>query len=76
MDNNICMKIANEVCDNLIELWKNNKTKNKNIIDLFNQLLDKKYSDNKYLILSYIPEILSKRGYEIVNSEFFELKKY
>lgn len=76
MDNEIYIKIANEISDKLIELWKTNKTKDKKILELYKELLDEKYHDIQYLILSYIPERLSIKGYEIVNTEFFELKKY
>ena len=76
MENDLHIKLANKISDELISLWKNNKTKNKSIINLFNELLDDKYKDIKYSILSYIPEVLSVRGYEIVDSENFELKKY
>jgi hypothetical protein len=76
MKNDLHIKLANKISDELISLWKNNKTKNKSIINLFNELLDDKYEDIKYSILSYIPEVLSVRGYEIVDSENFELKKY
>lgn len=61
---------------NLFFYGKIKKTKKKKIIDLYNELLDEKYKDMHYLILSYIPERLSVKGYEIVNSEYFELKKY
>ena len=76
MENDLHIKLANKISDELISLWKNNKTKNKSIINLFNELLDDKYKGIKYSILSYIPEVLSVRGYEIVDSENFELKKY
>lgn len=76
MDNELYIKIADEISDKLIELWKTNKTKNKKILELYKELLDEKYNNVQYLILSYIPERLSTKGYEIVNTEFFELKKY
>lgn len=76
MDNEIYIKEADRISDELINLWKHNKTENKKIIDLYNELLNDKYNDIKYLILSYIPERLSIKGYEIVNSKYFELKKY
>ena len=76
MDNKTYIKEADRISDELIKLWKHNKTKNKKIIELYNELLNTKYSDIKYLVLSYIPERLSVKGYEIVNSEYFELKKY
>lgn len=76
MDNELCIKIADEISDKLISLWKNKQTNNKNIMDLYNQILDEKYKENQYYILSYVPERLSIKGYEIVNSNNFELKKY
>jgi len=76
MDNEIYIKLADSISDQLISLWQNKKTKNKKIIDLYNELLDDKYKDMQYLILSYIPERLSVKGYEIVNCQYFELKKY
>lgn len=76
MDNELYIKLADEISDKLISLWKQNKTKNKKIIDLYNEILDKEYKDIQYIILTYIPERLSIKGYEIVNSDFFELKKY
>ena len=76
MDNELCIKIAEEISDKLISLWKNKQTNNKNIMDLYNQILDEKYKENQYYILSYVPERLSIKGYEIVNSNNFELKKY
>lgn len=76
MDNELCIKLADEISDKLIELWKKHQTENKNIMDLYNQLLDEQYKDSQYYILSYIPERLSKKGYEIINSNSFDLKKY
>lgn len=76
MDNELYIKLADEISDKLIYLWKNKKTQNKNIIELYNDLLDKKYKDIQYNILSYIPGRLSIKGYEIINSNYFDLKKY
>ena len=76
MDNKLYIDLADSISDQLISLWKENKTKNKKIIDLYNELLDEEYKDMQYVILSYIPERLSVKGYDIVNSEYFELKKY
>lgn len=76
MENEIYIKIADEICDELINLWKNNKVKNRKIIDLYNEILEQKYKDKQCIILSYVPERLAVKGYEIVNSEFFELEKY
>lgn len=76
MGNEIFIKIADEISEELILLSKNKKCKTKSIIELYNELLDEKYHEYKYCILSYIPERLSVKGYEIVNSNKFELKKY
>lgn len=76
MDNDLHIKLANRICDELIYLWKNNKTKNKSIIELFNELLEEEYRDIQYSVLSYIPEKLSVKGYEIIDSDNFKLKKY
>lgn len=76
MDNELYIEIADEISDKLIELWKTNKTKDKKILELYKELLDEKYNDIQYFVLSYIPERLSIKGYEIVNTNFFELKKY
>ena len=45
-------------------------------IDLYNELLTEEDKEIQYIILTYVPERLSVKGYEIVNSEFFELEKY
>lgn len=76
MDINLCIKLADSISDQLILLWKNNKTNNKSIIELYNELLDEKYKSMNSLILTYIPERLAVKGYEIVNSNNFQLKKY
>ena len=76
MDNEKYIKIANQISNQLISLWKNDKTNNKNVIDLYNELLDERYKPYKLQILSYIPERLSSKGYVIVNSNNFELEKY
>ena len=76
LDHKIYMKKAEEICDQLFILAKNNQTKHKTLIELYSGLLDKESEEDKYLILSYIPECLSRKGYEITNSEYFEIKKY
>ena len=76
MDNEIYIKRADLISDELISLWKNNKTKKKKFIDLYNELLTEEDKEIQYIILTYVPERLSVKGYEIVNSEFFELEKY
>lgn len=76
MEQDIYIEIANEISDKLISLNNDKQTKEKNIVELYNELLDKKYQEYRYDILSYIPKQLAVKGYEIVNSEHFELKKY
>lgn len=76
MDNNLCIKIADEISDKLILLCQNNKTENKGVIELYNELLDDKYKKYRNDILLYIPGRLAAKGYEIVNSNNFQLKKY
>jgi len=76
MDNEMYKKIADDISDQMISLYKNNKTKNKNIIDLYKELLDEKYKKYQTEILTYIAESLSIKGYVIENSDNFELRKY
>lgn len=76
MDNEMYIKIADQITNKLISLCKNNKTNNKSVIELYNELLDEKYKPYKSQILSYIPERLSAKGYVIENSNNFQLKKY
>lgn len=76
MNIDLCIKLADSISDKLILLCKNNKTNNKSILELYNELLDNKYKNMSNYILAYIPERLAVKGYEIVNSSNFELKKY
>lgn len=76
MNNYLYIKEADRISEELIKISNQNKSNDKKIIEIYNELLDNKYSNIKYLILSYIPERLSVKGYEIVNSEIFKLKKY
>lgn len=76
MNHDMYAKVANDICDNLINLCLKNKIQNKSLIELFDKLLDEKYSDYRLNILSYIPEQLAKKGYEIVDTNKFEIKKY
>jgi len=75
MEQDIYIKIADEISDKLI-LLSSKETKEKSIIEIYNKLLEKKYEKYRYEILSYIPKQLAIKGYEIVNSKYFELKKY
>ena len=76
MDNEKCKKIADKISEQLIILYKKNQTNNKSIIELYNELLEEKYTPYKSEILSYIAERLSAKGYVITNSNNFELEKY
>lgn len=76
MNNDLCAKIANEISDKLIYLCINKKTKNKSILELYNELLDEKYYEYKINILPYIPDQLARKGYEIIDSENFDIRKY
>lgn len=76
MRNELFVKVADEISDKLIMISENRKATDKSIIQLFKELLDDKYLEYQFEILSYIPERLSVKGYEIVNSSKFELKKY
>ena len=76
MEQDIYIKVADEISNKLISLSKNKKAKEKTILEIYNELLEKKYQEYHYDILSYIPGRLATKGYEIVNSDYFELKKY
>ena len=47
-----------------------------NFLEDRKELLEEKYKDYHYDILSYIPGRLAVKGYEIVNANYFALKKY
>lgn len=74
--NHYYIKIANDISDKLINLCLNNKTENKSLIELYNMLLDKKYYEYKSTIFPYVPDQLAFKGYEIVNTDIFAIKKY
>lgn len=76
MNQDICIKIADEISEQLISLCNNKMTQEKTIIELYNELLEPIHQEYYHDILSYIPERLAVKGYEIVNSNYFELKKY
>lgn len=76
MDNERYIKIASEITEKLISICKKDKTNEKSIMELYNELLEEKYKPYRNDILAYIPEQLSIRGYEIVSSNPFSLKKY
>ncbi len=76
MNEEIFTKIASKISNQLIRLWQQGQTKNKTVIELYHELLDSKYYEKRYHILSYIPEQLAIKGYEIVDNDHFELRKY
>lgn len=76
MSQEMCSKIADEISEQLISLCHNKKVHQKTILELYSELLEPQYQEYHYDILSYIPERLAVKGYEIVNSSYFELKKY
>lgn len=73
MENKV-LKEAEIVSKKIISLWENNKLVNKGIIGICDELIKDKKLRNKVLV--YIPSILAKKGYEIVDANNFELKKY
>ena len=68
------LKEAEEVSEKIISLWQNDEIKNKSIIDVCNELIVDR--EMCYKVLVYIPSILAKKGYEIVDADDLELKKY
>ncbi len=76
MDYDTCTEIANKICDKLISLCRTKKTQGKSLIQLCDELLDKKYAQYRMNIFPYVPDQLAHKGYEIVNAEHFEIKKY
>ena len=76
MDQEMCMKIADDITNKLIKLCRTKKVKNKTILQVYSELLEEKYKDYHCDILSYIPGRLAVKGYEIVNANYFALKKY
>lgn len=76
MNQHEIMEISEAISDKLINVWKEGKTKDKKLLDLYNGFLEEKHKEYKTDILSYIPKILAVRGYVIVNNEYFQLEKY
>ena len=56
----------------LIKIKKSNYT----FVELFNTLTKNRNKEEKLMILTYIPKVLAEKGYEIVNKDNFELRKY
>lgn len=76
MSQDTIIKIADEISDQLILLCQKGKVEEKTILELYDELLEPQYKKYHNDILSYISERLAVKGYEIVNSNYFELKKY
>lgn len=76
MKQDIYIKIADEISDRLISLNNQKETIEKSIIELYDELLTEEYKKYRYDVLSYIPKQLAIKGYEIVNEDYFRLKKY
>ena len=58
----MCMKIADDITNKLIKLCRTKKVKNKTILQVYSELLEEKYKDYHYDILSYIPGRLAVKG--------------
>lgn len=71
-----CEKKAEEICNKLISMCKKKEVNNRNIIEIYNELLEPQYKEHYNEILAYIPTKLAEKGYEIVNASYFALKKY
>lgn len=76
MNHDMYIKIADQICNTIISLYKNKKLNNKNFLELYNELLDEKYMEYHSNILSYVPDHLAIKGYEIVSVNPFEIRKY
>ena len=74
MDVNKIETEAERITIKLIEICSKNNSKS--ILDLFNELIDKKMKDRDIEILSLIPNILARKGYDIINTNPLELKEY
>lgn len=76
MDQDTIIKIADKISNQLISLYQKGEVHGKTILELYSELLEPQYQKYRNDILSYISERLAVKGYEIVNSNYFELKKY
>ena len=68
--------IAEKITIKMIDMYNKNLVNNKSIMDIFNELLSDNMSDKSMEILSYIPSILAKKGYDIINTDPLVLKEY
>lgn len=68
--------LATKICSKMIDICKNNKVNNRNLLEIYDSLIEKEYDGYKTEILTYIPLKLAEEGYEIVSSEPFCIKKY
>jgi hypothetical protein len=69
-------KESNRIALELIIMHKNKNLKNKTLLELYEELLNKDYKKYYYEILVKIPNILSENNYEILNSKYLKLKEY
>lgn len=76
MNQDIIMKISDKISDQLISIYHREGVREKTILELYRELLEPKYQEYYNDVLTYIPERLAAKGYEIVNSHYFELRKY
>lgn len=75
MDNELLIKIADDISEKLISITSKNDV-NKTFLELYHELLSSEYKEYESTILSYIPERLAVKGYEVINQKYFGLKKY
>ena len=65
---------AERITIKLIEICSKNNSKS--IIELFNELIDDNMKPKDMEVLSLIPNILARKGYDIINTNPLELKEY
>lgn len=69
-------KRAEEICLKMINLYNNNKISNIGFLSLYAELLNEEDKSNYLEILSYLPTKFAEMGYDIVDSDVFEISKY
>ena len=74
MDVNKIETEAERITIKLIEICSKNNSKS--IIELFNELIDDNMKPKDMEVLSLIPNILARKGYDIINTNPLELKEY
>ena len=65
---------AERITIKLIEICSKSNTKS--ILDLFNELISDDMKSNDMEVLSHIPSILARKGYDIINTNPLEIKEY